>query len=278
VATSCCGFQQDNTRANEDSKTVTLALALKVGESRDLVLKTRVKSSIHIDGTLSDESNFIVESAGRLTINEVSPDGSAAGEIKHTRIAYIGELRRGKSIEIEVENGEIKRPPPPRSDEAVALVASWLKPLKAKISPIGEIEVDLKHPLMSLLGGYGKSLGPFLPAKPVTIGDSWSVTFDAEKGRLPDSIRIDAKYVLAGLVEREGKRLARITLETAKEYETKGFNVKCEISEESFFSLPHGEYVRSVTTSEFNGSGKDGNSEKKMTGVVTSEFEMRSVK
>jgi hypothetical protein len=224
---------------------------------------------------MSDEVDYAMDTAALFTITEVGADGSASGEFRHSRIAKKGLIARNKEMEVEVENGDIKLPPPPRSEKTVSLIKSWLVPVKVRMSPTGEIEVDLKHPLVAFLGGYGTSLGPVLPKKQVGIGDSWEVVFQGQTGNTPDDQKIPAKYVLASIGEENGKKVAKINLATKHNYISQGIDCSCEISVESSFLLLNGEHIRSLTTATFQGSGKLGTSFQEVNGKATMTFEMK---
>src|SRR5262245_9929285 len=130
--------------AYQDPVKRTIAWDFKVGQCRELSWKGTLKAVAKVDGKEVPGADFTCSFAAKFTVQAVDKDGTASGELKFLDQLWKGTLD-DKSIDIQVEGGELKRPPGLSGDQAQRLMQSLLVAGKARVSRRGHCEFDAKH-------------------------------------------------------------------------------------------------------------------------------------
>jgi len=251
---------------------LSLAWSFTKGQEIEMRWKIHLRGDSLLDGKEAPRTELTMALVAKFVVGEVKEDGSATGVLHQRNWVVQGRFQGGDEMDIVVEEGQLKKPAGPQPENARRFLDMMLAPVKGRVTTTGNFEPDQQNPVFATFGGEGIIIGPTLPGKPVTLGDTWTTTVrlgQASQGA-PD---IKVKQTFVEMTEVEDRKCARIKFDEKQKVSFQGFNTTFAIKIDALFDVNRKECFRSIYVSDFVSSGEFRGQKLEMTGHSKLEFE-----
>jgi hypothetical protein len=246
--------------SSQDTVKRTIAWEFKAGQCRELSWKGSLKATAAVDGREAPGADFTFAFRAKFTVQDVDKNGSAIGELKFLDQNWKGSFE-DKSLDVSVEDGELKRPAGLPGDQAQRLLQSLLVTGKIRVTRRGQCELDANHPLLGRLNMLWPLMGPILPEdKEVPVGAKWKAELQTPQMKSAGDPPVTVEYAFPELEKTKGlQEIAHITLDTSSKYRQEGWDLVVRMRNQAYFSLKRNECLLDMTYGTTQGSmSKDG--------------------
>ncbi len=249
-----------------------IAWSFSTGHSREMSWKGRSKVNLFVDGKETPGSDCGFEMVGTFKVEDVDSDGSAAGLLRLHHQGCQG-LFQGNQLDILVKDGQLKQPEGTPPESFRPMLQAMLATLKIRATRLGTFEPDARHPFFEGFSLIWGMLGPILPDKLVAPGDTWIATLPSPRGKGATEPGIKVKYTFVEMIEVNGRKCARITLEEKQRIKLQGADTAFSVKSNSLFDPDKGECVQCKLTGDLEGSAESRGQKMTMSVNFTMEFE-----